>query len=108
MQLSPASEWALQVDGWNRELIAAGLTPVPRHQAHAHLFGKSPNFMTQDLIGYYYVDGDPVEISTGMFLELRLFGVTFPRIDTSTPDPRDFVVESIDEVVATLTRKDPA
>lgn len=106
--LSPSAEWNLQLDHWRRELIEAGFTPMRRADANPHLFGQHPNFMTPDVICYVYIDGDPVEISTGMFLEQRLFGITFPRVD-GMANERDFCAFSIDEISTTITvRADPA
>lgn len=104
--LSPSAEWNLQLHHWRRCLIEAGFTPMRQADAHAHLFGRHPNFMTPDVICYVYVDGDPVEISTGRFLEQRVFGVTFPRVD-DMPNERDFCAFSIDEIHTTIAASAP-
>lgn len=70
------------------------------HQSRfgAHLPGV--NFMTSELLGFVKApDGSIVEVSTGMFLGNRIFGVTFPRVHNpdGEPDPRDQMCESLEE-----------
>lgn len=99
---SPSAKWQAMLDGWRSELAAAGL-PVFRHLGIPRsTFGASPNFITPDLIGYIIVDDMPVEISTGMFLDRRLFGVTFPRHDDGQANDLSFVAYSIEEIATTL------
>ena len=62
---------------------------------------KGVNFVTNEYLGSVLdKDGVPVEVSTGIFLEDRVFGVTFPRVWTGknmVPDPRDQLCSSLEE-----------
>ena len=57
---------------------------------------KGSNFMTDEVLGYVDVDGTAVEISTGWFLDHRIFGVTFPNQDGPDTE-RSRMVESLEE-----------
>ncbi len=81
------SDWRLCAEQF-RELF--GLRRTNRYFTLA-----GPNFMTPDLLGFVDVDDEPVEITTGVFLGERLYGVTFG------PGPnclRSMMCESLDEV----------
>lgn len=57
------------------------------------------NFMTDDVLGVLKIDGELVEISTGMFLDDRLFGVTFDRERDADPvDERNGAFDSLEAV----------
>ncbi|MBP7629083.1 MAG: hypothetical protein KA758_01415 [Acidimicrobiales bacterium] len=63
---------------------------------------EGDNPMTPELLGFVFTsDGDIVEVTTGMFLDHRLFGVVWPRIDGRI-DPRDCCVHSLDELEEAL------
>jgi hypothetical protein len=60
---------------------------------------RGVNFVTETLIGHVEgPDGKPVEVTTGVFLGRRVFGVTFPRVWGGAPDERDKMCESLEEV----------
>jgi hypothetical protein len=57
-----------------------------------------PNFVTDEVLGKIVSPGgSTVEVSTGMFLSQRVFGVTFPRLRDGSPDPRDQMCETLEE-----------
>jgi hypothetical protein len=57
------------------------------------------NFMTEEVLGILDIDGQLVEVSTGMFLNDRLFGVTFDRPNDGDPsDDRNGSFDTLDEV----------
>lgn len=66
---------------------------------------QGSNFMTPEYLGNVRADdGSHVEISTGTgFRGDRIFGVTWPRLDTAgTCDPRDACCSSFEEIDAVL------
>ena len=60
------------------------------------------NPMTPDLLGFVRTgDGGIVEVTTGMFLDHRMYGIVHPRIVVGSDrmcDPRDRSVHSLDEL----------
>lgn len=61
------------------------------------------NFMTPDWLGYVTTPaGEIVEVSTGWFLDHRLFGITWPRLLDGRPDPRDTSTTNLDGVAAAI------
>lgn len=71
-----------RVDDWSTterrfdELLGDQRTSKPRQGFEGR------NFMTDEVLGYVETArGDVVEISSGMFLDDRLYGVTFSTLD---------------------------
>jgi hypothetical protein len=63
---------------------------------------KGQNFMTDDVLGYVNVNGTTVEVSTGWFLDRRIFGVTFPPAADGTLDDRSQMIDSLEDARAYL------
>jgi hypothetical protein len=58
------------------------------------------NFVTSEWLGYVRTpDGGSAEISSGWFLDHRLFGVTFDRLPSGFPDPRDQMCDTLEEAL---------
>lgn len=81
-------------------------------QVHAvrNRLPRGCNFMTQTHLGYTVdSDGNVVEVTTDIMpvcgarprRSTRVFGLTWPRIDTM-PDERDRLVDSLDEVAEAI------
>lgn len=63
------------------------------------------NIITPDVVGYYMVAGELVEVSTGPgFSDGRVWGVTFNRANDERPDGRDGCCCSLAELVDVLRR----
>lgn len=61
------------------------------------------NFMTPEILGYVVdVNGHPAEITTGVFVDARYFGVTFSRLPDGSPNPRDKSCPSLADLVEHL------
>lgn len=60
------------------------------------------NFMTDEILGVVEVAGEPVEISTGWFMDHRIFGVTFPPTVDGQADERSHLVSSLEQAYAEL------
>jgi len=74
-----------------RELFADVRTSEP-------LWLGAPNFITSEVLGVVKSpSGALVEVSTGMFMSKRVFGVTFQRKANGDPDPRDQMCETLEE-----------
>lgn len=65
---------------------------------------KGKNFMTPEFLGVVYdAERNPVEITTGWFLDHRLFGMTWPRNPDGSPSGKDRCVNTLDEVATFLS-----
>lgn len=62
------------------------------------------NIMTPDVLGHVLdAGGTVVEVSTGIgFVGDRIFGLTWPRLPSGRPDPRDRLVHSLADVALAL------
>ena len=61
------------------------------------------NMMSSEILGWLDVDGEMVEVSTGIGLNHeRIFGITFNRTNDDLPNDRDTVLFSLEEVDAYL------
>lgn len=72
------------------------------HMTNEPMNIKGVNFITSEVLGKVLVDGEPVEISTGILLNDRLFGVTYNRLPDGKCDPRDEVFGNLDEVAEAI------
>lgn len=87
-------DWPTTVAEFDR-LLGAHRTDLP-----TGLTGR--NFLTDELLGTVLnSNGEPVEISTGIVLDHRLFGVTYPRRANGV-DERDGSYPSLEAVAAAL------
>lgn len=50
---------------------------------------RGKNFMTDERLGIVRINDETIEISTGWSMDHRIYGVTFDRVVSSTPDDRD-------------------
>jgi hypothetical protein len=67
---------------------------------------RGVNLLTDEVLGLLAINGEVVEVSTGMFLGHRMFGVTWDRDNDALPDERSGSFESLDEVREHLMRAD--
>jgi hypothetical protein len=90
------------VDDWPTTLATFRDMFGDRLARHAGRF-PGRNFMTDDVLGYVRAAGTVVEISTGVFLERRIIGVTFPPdADGNYGDDRSGCFDTLDDVRAYL------
>lgn len=93
-------------DDWRvvrRQFTALFTEHLVSRDRFAH-YGGALNFMTPDVLGYVRgLDGSRIEVSTGMFMDDRMFGATWPRRwrdDDWMPDDRDGSFDSLDALHA--------
>lgn len=79
------------------------------HRLFGHQLGrrqpghpKGANFITNELLGFVEHDGTTVEVTTGWFLDSRVYGLVWPRLPDGSPDPRDRMAGSLLEAQTIL------
>lgn len=60
------------------------------------------NLVTQEVLGLISINGKTIEVSTGWFLDHRMYGVTFDQPYDAGADPRDKSFHEWTDVIAYL------